>query len=170
MRELEIVFTKSKKCFPILSWLIRLWTWKPYSHVAKGHEVKDWGRAYFQASGKVVNYEYHTEFDKHHKIVKKYVLQVTKEMRTQINKECFQESGKQYGLLQNIGIVMVDIAGLFGKKVDNPFKKGRNCSELIYTVVLKELKPELDYNADTIKPHQIEEIINEHFKDILLDI
>lgn len=164
MKELEIVFTKSKQKLPILSWLIRLWTWKPYSHVAKAHEVKDWGKAYFQASGKVVNYEYHTEFDKHHEIVKSYKIIIPKEMRENINKECFKESGKPYGCLQNLGIVLVDLMRLLGKSMDNPFKGGKNCSELIYLEVLKQLKPELDYNPDTVKPHHIETIIKEHIE------
>lgn len=170
MRELEIVFTKSKKCFPVFSWAVIAWTRKPYSHVAKGHEVKDWGKAYYHASEGKVNYEYHTVFNQKHEVVEKYVLLIPTELRSEINKACFHEAGKKYGMLQNVGIVLVDIAAKFGKKLSNPWKDGRNCSELLYLKVFKVLKPELDYDPDTIKPHHIEEIINTHFKDMLLDI
>lgn len=169
MRELEIVFTKSKKKFPIFSWLIRLWTWKSYSHVAKRHEVKDWGRAYFHANEGKVNYEYHTVFHKKHKIEKKYILSIPKELRQEINKSCFQEAGNKYATMQNLGIVLVDVCALFGKKIENPFRSGRNCSELIYTKVFLKMKPDLDYNPDTIKPHHIEEIINRDFKHLIID-
>lgn len=170
MRELEIVFTKSKKCFPIGSWLIQWYTKQPYSHVAKGHEVRDWGKAYYQASEGKVNYEYHTEFYKKHEVVKKYVLLIPTEVRTEINKACFQDAGKKYGMLQNIGIVFTDIAKKLGFNVDNPFKSGRNCSELLYLKVFKVLKPELDYDPEKIKPHEIEAIILKYFKDDILDI
>ena len=54
---IEIVFTKSKKILPIGSWLIKLWTNKPYSHVARAVDIKNWGKGYYQASegkGKVL--------------------------------------------------------------------------------------------------------------------
>jgi len=168
VKEITIIFTKSKKFLPVASWAIRLWTWKSYSHVAKKHEVRDWGTAYYQASGGSVNYEYNTVFNKKHKIVKQYTLLIKKEIVNEINKECFKDAGKKYGIMQNVGIVLVDIFRIFGKKIDNPFKSGRNCSELIYSVVLKNLKPELDYDPDIIKPHEIENIIKEDLKDYII--
>lgn len=159
MKTIEIVFTRSKKKFPIVSWLIMLWTWKPYSHVARGLEVQDWGKSYYQANEGKVNYEYHTSFNKKHKIVKIYRILVPEELDRNIRKACFQEAGANYGIMQNLGIMLVDIAALFGKKINNPWKKGRNCSELLYLKVLKKMYPDLDYNPDTIKPHHIEEIL-----------
>lgn len=61
--------------------------------------------------------------------------------------------------MQNIGIVLVDICRLFGYKIKNPWKKGRNCSEIIYEVILKELHPELSYNPQLIKPHHVSRIL-----------
>lgn len=63
--------------------------------------------------------------------------------------------------MQNAGIVFVDV----GLLKDTPWKDGRNCSELIYIKVLKKMIPELDYNPDTIKPHEIENIILKHFTE-----
>lgn len=159
-KSLKIVFTKSKKKFPLFSKLIMWWTNKPYSHVAREVIRQDWGAGYYQASEGNVNYEHESIFSKKHKIVKEYKLLVPKDLETEIRKACWQECGKKYGMLQNLGIALVDI----GICKDTPWKDGRNCSELIYLKVLKNMIPELNYNPDTIKPHQIEDLIHQYFK------
>lgn len=160
MKELSIVFTRSTKKFPVLSWLIRLWTWKPYSHVArkgKLHFVK--GNHFYQASEGKVNYEYEDHFYKNHVVVKEYKIKVPKELYSEMISESWRQTGSKYGFLQNLGIVYVDICALFGKKKENPFKKGMNCSELMYKTVFSKQFKNLKYNANTIKPHHIEDII-----------
>jgi len=161
---IEIVFTKSRKRLPIWSWLIRTWTQKPYSHVALQQEVKDWGHRYYQASEGKVNYEYETYFKIKHKIVQSYCIEIPKELDAQIKKACYQESGNIYAFWQNLGIAVTDIYyRIVKKKIDNPWKRGRNCSEIIYTKCLKILFPELNYDENTIKPHHIESIIEDRF-------
>lgn len=54
---------------------------------------------------------------------------------------------------------MVDITKILGIKATNPWKKGRNCSELIYLKVLVPMFGDLGYNPDTIKPYHIEDIL-----------
>lgn len=158
-KELEIVFTKSKKLLPIFSWLVMLWTRKSYSHVARAIEIQNWGKRYFQASEGRVNYEYQDFFLKKHEIVKTYKLKIPKELDRKIKHECYKQAGNKYATMQNLGIILVDIAAWFTIKIKNPFKSGKNCSELIYTEVLKELYPDLNFNKDTIKPHHIERIL-----------
>ena len=162
MEHIEIVFTRSKKKIKILSDLIIWYTKKPYSHVARGFNAFS-GKVqmYYQASEGKVNYESKEVFDHKHEIVKKYILQIPKELYTEIGIACMQDSGKKYGVMQNLGIVLVDL----GICKDTPWKDGRNCSELIYLKVFKNLIPSLQENPDTIKPQRIEEIIVEHFKE-----
>lgn len=161
MSSVEIVFTKSKKKFPIASWLIRWWTGKPYSHVACGIQVSDWGKNYFQASEGKINYEHEPYFLEKHEIVKKYTLTIPKEIERTLKKRFYQSSGLVYGTLQNLGIVYVDLVKyLFGKKIHNPWKKGENCSEFMYVDLIQVLLSDMnEYNKDTIKPHEIEDII-----------
>lgn len=159
MTELKVVFTKSKKRFPIFSWLVMLWTGKPYSHVAREVVRRDWGSGFYQASEGKVHYEFESLFYKKHEVVKEYKLLVPKELEMEVRKACWHDCGKTYGMMQNVGIPLIDI----GLLKNNPWKDGRNCSELIYLKVLKVLIPELDYNPDTIKPHHIEDIILEYF-------
>jgi hypothetical protein len=160
MKTLCIVFTKSRKRFAIGSWLIRLWTWKPYSHVALEVNLPIIDKPmYFQASEGKVNYEYKDHFDSKHEIIASYEIYVPDKIAQDMTKERLKNAGCVYGTMQNLGIVMVDIANLLGLKIENPWKKGQNCSELIYRIILKPMLPELDYNPETIKPHHIEKII-----------
>jgi hypothetical protein len=159
MREIKIVFTRSKKKVRIISTLIMWWTGKEYSHVARGLLRRNWGYGYYHASEGRVNYEHERMFNTKNEIVKEYSLRVSDEVWFKVSESCWKEAGQPYGFMQNIGIVIVDIAAKMGIKIDTPFKKGMNCSELMYRDVFKVMFPELDYNPDTIKPHQIEEII-----------
>ena len=142
-----------------MSWAIMWWTKKPYSHVARAIEIRDWGQRYFQASEGKVNYEHEHYFNLKHEIVKTYVIRIPKALDVKIKYECYKEAGNVYGSMQNVGIFITDILGYFGIKCKNPFKKGRNCSELIYGEVLKQMYPDLDYDSEKIKPHEVEEIL-----------
>jgi len=164
MKEVEVVFTRSKKRLPIMSWLIRLYTRKPYSHVAMSHEIRDWGKRYYQASEGKVNYEYETVFHLKHEIVRSYILLLHDGVEREIKKAGYQQCGRKYAFMQNLGILWVDLNKIFGRDIDNPWKEGDNCSELLYTTAFKKTCPELTYNRNKIKPHQIEEIILSKFK------
>lgn len=158
-RNLEIVFTKSKKKLAIVSKLIMLWTKKPYSHVARKLVVHGGIELYYQASGSQVNYECKEVFDTKHEIVLTRIIQIPSEIYMEIGNACLKEAGKPYGYMQNLGIALVDLCSFFGVNIQNPWKKGLNCSELLYITVLKRMYPELNYNPNTIKPHHIDEII-----------
>jgi len=163
MKTIDIIFTRSKKKMPILSWAIMLWLFKPYSHVSKRILVSN-EVLYYQSSESQVNYEHSTVFNKKHKIIKAYSIPVVESIYADVKIECLRQSGIQYGVMQNIGIALVGIASMFGIKCCNPFKEGMNCSELLYVAVFKKLIPELDYNPDTITPKDIENIIHEYFQ------
>lgn len=178
MRILGVVLTKSKKKIPVGGHAIRWWTsvvvngWRGffklwgYSHVARSTQIRDWGKRYFQASGAQVNYEHETYFNQKHEIVKEYNIEISKEMDGRIKKACYKEAGAQYGTMQNVGIFLTDLYFKICKSnTKNPWHKGRNCSEIIYADALKLIIPTLDYNENKIKPHEIEEIILEHFEE-----
>jgi len=161
-KELRVVFTKSKLRFPIGSALIMWWTKKPYSHVARAVQIRNWGWRFFQASEGKVNYEFEKYFLEKHEIIREYTIALCEESDRRIKHECYKEAGHVYGMMQNLGILLVDLKLC----KDTPWKKGRNCSELMYREFLKVIIPELDYNPDTIKPHHIEDIILKYFEEI----
>ena len=167
MRKLEIVFTRSKKKVSFISKAIMWYMGTKYSHVARRAYIgKNMREMFYQSSERKVNYEYKDVFHKKHHIVAEYNIEIEDDLYGEVADMCLTQAGAVYATMQNLGIVWVDFCAKFGKKVKNPWKKGRNCSELIYIAVLQKLIPNLDekYNADTIKPHQIEEIINTYFK------
>lgn len=162
MREVELVFTKSRKKFPVFSWLIRLWTWKSYSHIARKLQISFLDEpCYFQANDGKINWEYHRHFAKKHKVVKRVKFELSNKEYLKLNKLCWEQAGDKYGLLQNLGIAVVDICKLIGINICNPWKQGQNCSEVIYRTIIKRRHPELKYNPDTIKPHHIERILKQ---------
>lgn len=168
MRKLTITFTKSRKLFAPGSWLVRLWTNKPYSHIARKLELEGHKPAYYQASEGKVNYEIEEVFLKKHKIVKEYSILIPNNIYSLVSRACFEESGKKYGLLQNLGIVIVDVLKLFKIKINNPFKQGQNCAELVYRHVIIPALGDTSYDPDTIKPHHIEKILVEKCQKNLL--
>jgi len=165
MRKLTLVFTKSKKFLPLFSWGIMFYTGKKYSHCAREFEAHE-EIIYYQASEGRVNYENKKVFDEKHEIVERYEIIIQEEYYNKISKACLHDAGVVYGLKQNVGIFYVDIMKLFGKKVQNPWKKGKNCSELIFENALLEMFPELSktHDKETIKPHHVERIILDKFK------
>lgn len=167
MRTLEIVFTKSKKKLAIISWLIRIYTGKPYSHIVrKAYIGKNKREMYYQSSENKVNYEYKTIFLKKHEVVREYKLLISDEIYQEIADECLKQAGVEYATMQNLGYLYVDFMKKLGKNVENPWKKGKNCSELIYVAVFKKLLPHLELNPNKVKPHHIEAIIISNFKKL----
>lgn len=160
MSKLEIVFTKSKKKFPLFSWLIQLYTRKNYSHIARKANILG-QEMYYQADNSMVNYENKKYFNMKHEIVKTYVIDIPKEIARNISILCLKNAGTPYGFMQNIGILYFDIMRLFSIKVSNPWRYGKNCSELIYEAVIVPLWGDQGLDPDRVKPHHIEKILIE---------
>jgi hypothetical protein len=150
MKNISIVFTKSRTKFPIFSWIIRAYTRKPYSHVA----IKLANMFYQSPSG------YHSEhnFLAKYRIERSYEIQICDDIYEDIKKECDYYSGYPYSVLQNLGIVLVDFLKIFNKKIKNPWPKGANCSEIVYKCLIIKLW-RIKKDKDAIKPHHIEQIL-----------
>jgi hypothetical protein len=103
-------------------------------------------------------------FEEENLIVRVYEIEVSDEIYSQIRKELFYNCGRKYGFWQNIGIAIVDFAKqVFKMKIQNPFRKDQNCSELVYREVVSIAFPELanEYNPDTISPKEVEDIMKQ---------
>ena len=147
---MKVVFTKSRKKFPIFSWFIRWYQGTEYSHVAL--EV---GEFYYQASEGKVNKEHYSYFLKEHTIVLSFEI-------ADVDLSILEkELGRNYGTVQNVGIVLVDLwRAITHKLVNNPLSQDVNCSEFIFEKVLKQLYTDLDaYDKDYVKPKHIEKIL-----------
>jgi hypothetical protein len=135
MKTIEIGFTKPKKKFPIISWLIRLVQSTPFSHV-----YLSWYSQYldrkiiYQASGTQVHFVSEKIFNKTQENVAVFKLKIEDDEYKKLVQFAIDEAGAAYGIKQLIGIGYVEIARYLGFNKKNPFADGKNsyvCSELV---------------------------------------
>lgn len=157
MKNLTIVFTRSKKKFAIASKIIMWWMGTDYSHCAREFNIFDF-HMYYQASEGRVNYESEHIFNQKHTIICKYTVEINDQDHNAIVKSCLKEVGIRYGFMQNIGIVYVWVVfKLLKKSIDNPWKKGKNCSELILPLLQKIFPNEFsNLNPNTVTPKDLQ--------------
>lgn len=171
--KIVVGFSKSKKKFPIGGHLIRLYQgFTSYSHVYIRLLVKPRfpsDKIIHAAEGEV-NHWSETNFHKRNETVDAYIIDIPDELYSHLRNDIFHEkAGEKYGMLQNLGIVWVDLVYFFtNKRINNPWQEGWNCSEFVATA-LKEVYPEdfnhLDVNLTTPKDiHKILKILEKEGK------
>jgi hypothetical protein len=126
-----IGFSKSRKKIAIGSWLIRAYQRTEYSHcyIRIPHPTKS--DTIFHASEGLVQRMSETQFDKKHRVVQEFEISVPRESFVSMGNIAHELSGSDYGLLQNFGIVLARLLLKINIRINNPFKKGWNCSELV---------------------------------------
>jgi len=158
MKTIIVGFSKSKKKFPIASWLIRLYQQTPFSHtyirIRKMHQYPT--DTILHASEGKVQYMSEQNFNKRHQPILEVVVPVTEEQYEDAKLLMHNISGDDYSILQNVGILLVDMLKLININISNPFQKGWNCSEFVATLLketgileFKNLKP------NTVTPKDI---------------
>lgn len=154
--QIEIGFSKSKKCLPIGSWLIRAYLCTPYSHVyIKFHSESLNRTIIYEAVGHGgVRFVGSNIWKKQAKEVESFIIDVKKCNYTFLMQELIDNSGVTYGFMQNIGIVL---ANVFNMK-SNPWKKGMNCSELV-AIILKSEGYNIDKPLDLVTPKDIYNVL-----------
>lgn len=162
MKQIYVGFSKSKKKFAIASWLIRVYQgFTSYSHVYIRIRMKNLpsDKIFHASEGKIQNMS-GTQFDKRHEVVEEYCITVDDGTYRKAIRELHEASGDDYGLLQNLGIVYVDLMReFFNKKVSNPFTKGFNCSEFVreqLEIIYPITYEKTDVNSTTPKDMNIE--------------
>jgi hypothetical protein len=161
MQKLTVGFSKSKKFLPIGSWLIRLYQWTDFSHVYLRRKSRafDLDIIIHASEGLVIRMS-SVQFDKKHTVVKEYEIEMTDGKYSELRNLMHYYSGDNYSVMQNLGIVLVDIARVFGWRIKNPWQKGWNCSEFVMAV-LKEVFPDKfsGYDPNTVTPREIDRIL-----------
>lgn len=185
MKKLVVGFSRSRKRFPIASWLIRLYQQTAFSHtyirlLTKPRFPSD---KILHASEGLVQNMSGTMFDIKHEVTDEFEITVPdKIVRDKITGDdltmykaltniMHEASGDDYSLMQNVGIIYVDfMRAVFKKRVKNPWTKGWNCSEFV-AFILKNIYPNSFGNLDinTVTPKEVYEILerldaNERFQ------
>lgn len=131
MKRIYIGFSKSNKNLPLFSWLIRLYQKTEFSHVYIRIPHETMSDSVFHASEGLVHHMSGTQFDKKHRVVTEFEIPIKECAFHTLLMTAHEISGSNYGYLQNLGILIVKFASFFNIKINNPFKKGWNCSELV---------------------------------------
>jgi len=151
--QIVIGFSKSNKKLALGSDIIRWYMGTKYSHIyvrIPKEQTNSISDTIYHASAGMVHGMSKTQFDKKHVVIEEFVLEVDTETYNHILLESQELCGADYGLLQNLGIVLVQLLKEAGLTINNPFISGWNCSEfvaiillLIHYDVFKELKPNI---------------------------
>ena len=158
--KIKIGFSQPRnKFFPVFSWLIRLIEGTKYSHV-----YLQWNSEFaestitYHAAGHSVHFLGLNLFKQSVKPIHEFELTISQDQYKELLHYCFENSGTDYGIKQIFGIAIVKIAGLFGKKISNPFSDGDKsqvCSELVGYVLSEILNRELELDLDIAGPKDI---------------
>jgi len=165
MKKIVVGFSKSKKKFPIASWAIRLYQCSKFSHTYLRETLRVFkDDLIIHASEGSVQRISEYQFDKKHEVVEEFEITVEDPEIYQTMKDIMHKySGASYSILQNLGILYVDLVrGICNKRVSNPFQKGWNCSELVMTVLQVKF-PEYfeDLDANTVTPKEVNLLLND---------
>jgi hypothetical protein len=141
-----------------LSKILQWYEGVPISHVLVEFETPHLGQnfVYHSVIGGGVSFLSRAKFDKTNEIMETYKISLEQGeyriMRNQLLTHC----GEQYAMMQNLGVVLVDLIRKFKDIQENPFKEGQNCSELIYRYVIPYVCADSgEYTPDLVKPSQI---------------
>lgn len=123
MKQITIGFSRASTAFPIFSWLIMAVQKTPYSHAYLKYTDEYLGQTmYYQASHSLVNYMSAATFLAQETVVQEFDFQVSDESFLAIMKFGADQAGKPYGTLEILGLALVEIAMLFGIKMNNPVR------------------------------------------------
>lgn len=161
MREIKIHFTRNRKG-KIFSRAIMWYDKVNFSHCAIELNLKKINTQviYHSSLEGGVNFYNKDLFLEKNEIVDTYTIHLEEKEYRSILKGLIESCGIEYALMQNIGIVLVDITRRIGINVKNPWKKGYNCSELVYRYIILNKYPTEIHDPELIKPSEIKNILN----------
>ena len=159
----KVGFSKSTIKFPLFSWLIQLFEWSKFSHTYIEFRLDCVDRTLiFQSSKGMVNIMDKDVFLQENEIVSEFEIDVPLNVYEDMINELTSNAGVKYASKQNVGIVLVRIANLFGKTMKNPWRCGYNCSELVFTHVIKHIYPTETRDPDLVTPKEVHNILKTH--------
>ena len=157
MYHVTIGFSKSKKFFPVGSWVIRLYQRTPYSHVYIKFYSESLERSIiYEAVGQGVRFIGNKAWGKFAEPVSEFKISVSKDQYVELMRFCVDTSGLPYSYTQNLGIFL---ANLFKLKTNPLNSKGYNCSEVIANILSKQ-GYEFKKDLNLITPKEIYEALN----------
>ena len=142
MEQIIIGFSTPKKWKPFAKLI--MWGYGiPYDHVyIKFHSTNLDRDIIYQASKTMVNFMSPVLFQEENSVFREFKVDMTPENRKAMLQWAMDNAGRAYGIKEALGMAIVRIASLLGKKIKNPFGDGGAtyvCSELA-AYVLKQFE------------------------------
>lgn len=157
MKTITIGFSKPRTVFPILSWIIRMWEGSEYSHVFVriiARNIKN--DLFYHASGLSVNFMGNDLFYKNHKVLDEFIIEIDEDKYLRMLDIAIDRVGYPYSIGQLLGIVMIRLFRIFGKKINNPFgKSGYICTEIAAEVLKEVCGVEIEKELNSITLNDI---------------
>ena len=123
MKQITIGFSRACTKFPIFSWAIMTVQKTPYSHVYLKYQNEYLNETvYYQASHTLVNYMGETTFLAQELPVKEFTFNISDASFLAVQQFAIANAGKPYGIMDICCLAFVNLALLFGLKIQNPFK------------------------------------------------
>lgn len=157
MKTITVGFSKPSKWKPF-SWLIMKAYNIPFSHVYVKFTSDKYQRdLIYQASGAMVNFMGTIIWNSHNQIVEEFPVNISDENYYKLMQFCIDNAGKPYSIKDVVGLGIVRLAELLGKKINNPLSDGDSgyvCCELAAYILKDFAGMELE-DLDTTNPLQI---------------
>ena len=158
MNSIIVGFSKPKTWKPFAALI--MWGYNiPYDHVYIKLHSNTYNRdLIYQASGISVNFMSPIIFNNLNSIIKEFNLSISDQAHKAMIQFAIDTVGKPYGIKECLGLAIVRIAELLGKKIKNPFKfdgKTYVCSELASFMLKEYLNLNLDQDINLITPKDL---------------
>lgn len=131
MKRIQILATRPYgHCFPVISWLIRLLSWSPHSHVV----------IYFPEERKIRHAHFNEfkeeepdAFFEKNRLVDMKTVYLSEDQYAKLDSYSASKIGKQEGYFCTLfgSLIPQVLKSAFGLKLGNPFCKGMTCSEYV---------------------------------------
>lgn len=162
MKTIYVGFSKSKKKLPIGSWVIRFYQRTPFSHVYIRLPIvpRFPSDKILHASEGLVQNMSKTQFDKKHRIVKEFPIEITESRYRHLIDKMHELSGADYSYMQNVGIFIVSMLRYIGIKIRNPWRKDWNCSEYVAHVLWEDVPGFNQFDPNLVTPKDLYTILS----------
>lgn len=171
MNDFYIGFSKPKGMkFPIYANLIRIIYKTEYSHVYVRFYASKYDRwLVYESVGKGTRFVEYNNWQNHAQVIDEFIVDVTDEQKKIIITSCIDNLGKDYGILQAIGIGLKKLVKKwFNVKVNNPFPDPSKeiCSDAV-SVFINALSGHKVINSEEVSPSDIYEfLVDNNYKRV----
>lgn len=168
MDKIIIGFSKGKGFVPI-SWAIKCFEGTPYSHAYVKIEARSYDRTLvYEATGKGIYFKSLEDFNKRSEVIAEYEIEINLEQKKNLMQFCIDNSGKHYGKLQIVSILIKKSLEKLGIKIQNLFPNATNefiCSELA-AKCLEVINLKVADDLDLISPKDLHEYLEKIAKKV----